>query len=61
MGFNKKYLPPIDKILEIRERYKSDFQFLEEYIGKYDCLVGSRESMDYLKSIEEKEKERCQQ
>ena len=55
MGFNKKYLPPIEKMLEVRESYDSDSEFLNKYIGKYDCLIGSRESMDYLKELEEKE------
>jgi hypothetical protein len=55
MGFNKKILPPIDKMIEIRNSYPSDSEFLEGFIGKYDCLIGSRESLDYLKEMEEKE------
>ena len=58
MSFNKKYLPPIEKFLEIRKTYNTDSDFLNQYIGKYDCLVGSRESIDYLKELEDKE--RCQ-
>lgn len=61
MGFNKKYLPPIEKMLEARKMYDSDSDFLRSYIGKYDCLIGSKESMDYLKELEEKEVEKCQQ
>lgn len=61
MGFNKKYLPPIEKMLEVRESYESDSDFLRSYIGKYDCLIGSKESMDYLKELEKKEFEKCQQ
>jgi hypothetical protein len=58
MGFNKKYLPPIDKMKEARETYESDLDFLENYIGKYDCLLGSRESIDYLMELEENQ-EKC--
>jgi hypothetical protein len=61
MGFNKKYLPPLEKILEIRKSYESDSEFLRLYLGKYDCLIGSKESMDYLKELEKKEEEKCQQ
>jgi hypothetical protein len=55
MGFNKKYLPPIEKMLEVRKMYDSDSDFLAKYIGKYDCLIGSRESIDYLMELEKKE------
>ncbi len=61
MGFNKKYLPPLEKVLEIRKSYESDSEFLRSYLGKYDCLIGSKESMDYLKELEKKEEEKCQQ
>jgi len=30
MGFNKKYLPPIEKMLEVRKMYDSDSDFLEK-------------------------------
>ena len=60
MGFNKKYLPNIEKMLEARKSYRSDSEFLNEYIGKYDCLIGSRESIDYLRELEEREK-KCHQ
>jgi hypothetical protein len=54
MSFNKKFLPPLEKFLEIKNSYPNDSEFLDRYIGKYDCLVGSRESIDYLKELEEK-------
>jgi hypothetical protein len=60
MGFNKKYLPTIDKMLEARKSYDNDSDFLNKYIGKYDCLIGSRESIDYLRELEEKEFNQCQ-
>ena len=43
---------------EARETYESDLDFLENYIGKYDCLLGSRESIDYLMELEENQ-EKC--
>ena len=45
-------------MIEVRESYDSDSDFLNKYIGKYDCLIGSRESIDYLMKLEKKE---CQQ
>jgi hypothetical protein len=58
MGFNKKYLPPITEMKKARDSYESDSKFLKDFIGKYDCLIGSKESLDYLNELEEKEK--CQ-
>lgn len=41
-----------------RDSYGSDSKFLKDFIGKYDCLIGSKESLDYLNELEEREK--CQ-
>ena len=59
MGFNKKYLQTIDKMKEERKKYSSDFDFLTNCIGKYDCLIGSRESIDYVYELEKSPK-KCQ-
>lgn len=56
MGFNKKFLPPIEKMLEARQHYDSELEFLEKFVGKYDCLIGSIESINYLKKLEENQK-----
>lgn len=56
MGFNKKFLPPIEKMLEARQNYDSELEFLERFVGKYDCLIGSIESINYLKKLEENQK-----
>ena len=45
-------------MLEARKTYDSDSVFLNKYIVKYDCIIGSRESIDYLMKLEKKE---CQQ
>jgi hypothetical protein len=58
MGFNKKYLPPLERMIEIRNTYETNSDFLNSFIGKYDCLVGSRESLDYLKELEKEELEK---
>jgi hypothetical protein len=58
MGFNKKYLPPVEEMKKTRDSYGSDFEYLQDSIGKYDCLIGSKESLDYLNELEEREK--CQ-
>ena len=47
-------------MLEARKSYDNDSDFLNKYIGKYDCLIGSRESIDYLRELEEKEFNQCQ-
>ena len=52
MGFNQCYLPTIEKITEEFEQSGLE-QFVNRY-RKYDSLVGSSESMDFL---EQKQKE----
>lgn len=61
MGFNKKRLPPLEDLKKIRNSYSSDEEFLIKQFGKADCIIGPLESMDYVKEIEKREKERCQQ
>ena len=61
MGFNKKHLPPLEDLKKIRDYYSSDKEFLERQFGKADCIIGPIDSMDYLKEIEKREQERCQQ
>jgi hypothetical protein len=57
MGFHKRRIPPVERLKEIRESYSSDREFLNSIFGKADCIIGSDESLEYLKEIEEK----CQQ
>jgi hypothetical protein len=52
MGFNQCYLPTIEKIIQEFEQSGLE-QFVNRY-RKYDSLVGSSESMDFL---EQKQKE----
>jgi len=53
MGFNKRYLPELVDLKEIREEYDDDKKFLETYLYKPDAIIGSTDSMDYVKSIKE--------
>jgi|LauGreDrversion4_2_1035121.scaffolds.fasta_scaffold2407763_2 hypothetical protein len=54
MGFNKRYVPELDVLMERRKRYDSDEEFLNSVVGKADALIGSVQSMEYLDSIYEK-------
>ena len=54
MGFNKRYIPSLDKLIEKREEYQSDKDFLKAVVGKSDALIGPQDSMEYLDSIYEK-------
>jgi hypothetical protein len=62
MGFNKKFLPDLSSLKAIRERYEDDRTFLRVYLYSPDALIGSSESLEYLKSLDqkyhEKEKEK---
>lgn len=52
MGFNKKYLPELSKLKEIRENMVDDKRFLDIYLYKPDAIIGSTESVEYLKVLE---------
>ena len=54
MGFNKRYIPSLDKLIEKREEYQSDKDFLKAVVGKSDALIGPQDSIEYLDSIYEK-------
>lgn len=51
MGFNKRYLPELDKLKKMRESFSSDSDFLYNVIGKSCVLIGPSDSMDYLNYI----------
>jgi hypothetical protein len=53
MGFNKRFVPELDVLLERRKKYNSDEEFLTAVVGKSDALMGSCESIDYLDQIYE--------
>jgi hypothetical protein len=54
MGFNKRYVPELEVLMERRKKYDSDEEFLNSVVGKADALMGSVQSMEYLDSIYEK-------
>lgn len=57
MGFNKRYLPEIGKLKEIRLALNSDKDFLNTYLYRPDAVLGSIESMNYVKEVEKLLKE----
>lgn len=58
MGFNKRYLPDLDKLKEIRDKMNSDKEFLNTYLYRPDVVIGSTDSMDYVKKVESLVKEK---
>lgn len=58
MGFNKRYLPELVDLKEIREEYGNDKKFLETYLYKPDAIIGSTDSMDYVRLIEKEYEKR---
>ncbi len=56
MGFNKRYLPELEMLKEIRKKMNSDKEFLNTYLYRPDVVFGSTESMDYMKEVETLEK-----
>lgn len=58
MGFNKRYLPELNKIKEIRKKMNSDEEFLNVYLYRPDAVIGSTDSMDYVKEVESLLKEK---
>lgn len=62
MSFNKRYLPELSSLIQMREKYSSDeefIDFIEDYYKKADALLGPSESFEYIqeakKRIEENE------
>ena len=53
MGFSKRYLPDFDKLVEMRKEINDDREFLKFIVGKSDCLMGSTESLQMIRCIEE--------
>jgi hypothetical protein len=53
MGFNKRHLPELERLKEIREKMNSDKEFLNIYLYNPDVVLGSVESMNYVKEVED--------
>jgi len=54
MGFNVRYLPELEVLLERRKKYETDEDFLWAVVGKSDSIAGPNKSVEYLDSIYEK-------
>ena len=57
MSFNKKYLPELPDLIEIRASYSSDEEFLDVFLRKVDAVIGSEESFRYLDEIKKRVKD----
>lgn len=56
MGFNKKHIPDLQKLKEIRKSCKSDEEFLEKILGKADAIIGPVDAVRYLDKVYEDHK-----
>lgn len=52
MGFNKRYLPDVEVLIERRSKASSDEEFLKNLLGKADALMGSTESFAFISRVE---------
>lgn len=52
MGFNKRMLPSLNELIDLRKSINDDRAFLKKVIGNADCLIGNSDSMDYVNSVE---------
>lgn len=53
MGFNKRYLPEVDKLQETLDRLGKDL-FYKIYIESPDAIIGPTESVDFLNDFEKR-------
>lgn len=51
MGFNKRYLPDLEDLKKIHEKFPDDREFVKFIVGKSDALIGPSESHAYLDMI----------
>ncbi len=54
MSFNKRILPPVDDLIKIMADSKDDKEFIDRVVGKSDCIMGSQESMEMVRNIQER-------
>jgi hypothetical protein len=54
MGFNKKFLPEVEDLKKMREKYADDKEFLLRIFSNADAFLGSVESYNYLEKIQKK-------
>jgi hypothetical protein len=54
MSFNKRILPPVEDLVKIMADSKDDKEFIDRAVGKSDCIMGSQESMEMVRYIQER-------
>lgn len=56
MGFHCRTLPGVNELVLIREKMADDLKFMNLYWYGPDSLIGSEESMSYMKQLIQNEK-----
>jgi hypothetical protein len=54
MGFNKRFLPEVKELEKIRESMKSDSKFIRFFLQDPDAVIGSEDSLNYMRELEKK-------
>lgn len=54
MGFHKRFLPELSKLIEIRQECDSDKEFISRVVGKSEALIGPDESIKYVDAVYER-------
>lgn len=48
-----KYLLPENELIDFYKKFNSDKDFINQYIGKREILIGSKEALLFIKKIKE--------
>jgi hypothetical protein len=54
MGFHRRVIPDLEKLIEIHKECKSDSDFIRRVVGKSEAITGSDEAIRYLDQVYEK-------
>lgn len=60
MGFNKRYIPDLPELENLRSKFSCDEDFLKKIIGKSEALIGPSDSMRYIETMEDSIKQKKQ-
>jgi predicted CopG family antitoxin len=51
MSFNRRILPKLEELVELRKSFESDSEFIKRIIGKSDVIMGPSDSMAFISEI----------
>lgn len=51
MSFNRRILPNLEELVELRKSFESDSEFIKRIIGKSDVVMGPSDSMAFISEI----------